>query len=213
MGENELSSGRAEAMARVIAAQDLSEVATDDIDAFLDSLEPQPFSEEQVQRLLGRLVLVTGAASRAPASVVPARPRFESKRTARTGCRAYRLICEELENRLPPSVYGAAVGAPALDLRANVTAIPLGETVRLWQGRPAIEVHCDAWGDQGWGRGFALRNSAPNNAVTTTAVNGVFASDDYQDHGDMAFAGHDWESIYNDTDCASFVSSELQLAG
>jgi hypothetical protein len=219
MGENELSNGRAEASARVVAAQDLAEVSADDIDAFLDSLDPQPFSEEQVQRLLGRLVLGDVSTSRPPASQRPAGARFESKRTARAGARAYRLACEELENRLPPSVYGAALGASALDLRPTVATMPLGETVRLWQGRVVMEVQssADAWTER---QGIGLRGSSLSPAVTATAVSGVFASDDYRDDEDAAarpddeaFAGHTWETIYSDTDCASFVVSELQLAG
>jgi hypothetical protein len=187
MVENDMDAVLAERVARVMFTADLSDLAAVDIDAFLDTLEVEPFSDEQVSRILGRLGL------NGPSAADPVRPRSESPRrqpARRLGGNrnvGYRLSCEELENRLPPSTLGAA----SLELGMPMTAVPAGATVRLWDDGQVMEIHGSAgsWESNSpcaWDQGTEFPNA--------DAANGV-----------------SWDVLFGDMDYA--VAGELQLAG
>jgi len=198
MVDNELDGVLVERIARVMFAPDLAAIAPGDIDAFLNSLEAEPFTEEQVERILGRIGL-GGSPGGGPARPAAAeRPgRFANRRPGRQKSQGYRLSCEELENRLPPSVYGAALAGPGLDFGMTLAAVPASATVRLWEGRAMMEVQgsADPWESgqaPSWGR-------SPYDA---TGASG----------GDAA-AGVAWEALFCDMDGSCPVPCELQLAG
>ena len=223
MVDNERNGMLAETIARVLAAEDLAALAPGDLDLFLGTLAAEPFTEEQVQRILGRLDL--GEAAVAGPARPLANPRPSERRAARSRAAGYRLACEELETRLPPSVCGAAFEGPGLEAVLVLATVPLGETVQLWLGEQVVEVNDGLetaatrpapW----WRRGGRGQDADGEGSVTATALNGVFASDDYPDSGAAAgFAAAEvqdrlpWESLFSDGDCLSMTAGELQLAG
>jgi hypothetical protein len=223
MAENERNEVFAETIARVIAAEDLATLTPGDIDFFLSTLAVEPFTEEQVQRILGRLDLgeVAGAGPARPL----ANPRPRERRVPRSRAVGYRLSCEELETRLPPSVCGAAFDGPVLEAVLVLATVPLAESVQLWLGEQVVESHGGPDREASrpapwWRRGERDQDPEAEASATATALNGVFASDDYPDSGAAAgLAGigpHEalpWESLFSDGDCLSTEAGELQLAG
>jgi hypothetical protein len=211
MVDNELDGVLAARIARVTYAADLSEVASQDIDAFLDALEVDPFTDEQLDRILGRIGLS------APVGGSPVRPeagerrgRFPGRRTARSPS-GYRLSCEELENRLPPSVYGAALGGPGLHVGMTLATLPPGATVHLWETRHVMEVHGSA---NPWEEG----RPPARLAALGTALHGAFptceqSEDDDSDNPSGDAAGFSWEALFCEMDVSAPASCELQLAG
>jgi hypothetical protein len=185
MVEKEMDAVLAARIARVMYTADLSDLAPVDIDTFLDTLEVEPFSDEQVARILGRIGL-NGPAGPAPVRPHSAEPprRLSNRRLPASRNVGYRLSCEELENRLPPSACGNALGASALEFGIPVKAVPAGATVRLWDAGQVMEVHGspEAWEDSSaWEHGADIPS-------------------------DVA-----WEALFGDMDYA--VAGELQLAG
>jgi hypothetical protein len=166
---------------RVLFSANLSEVTPAEIDAFLDTLEAEPFTEEQVERILGRLDL-GGVCDRIPSVERPRRFPVRSLRRSQ----GYRLSCEELENRLPPSSCSTTFAAE-LDFRMAV--LPVNATVRLWEAHAVMEVH---------GSADASEDAAAHVWGGSASLPGV--------DSDVA-----WEALFSDLD--SPVSCELQLAG
>jgi hypothetical protein len=186
MVDNELDGVLAARRDRVTFAVDLAEVAPADLDGFLNALEVEPFTDEQVERILGRIGLSGG--DRFGPTERPA--RFPNRRTPRKN-QGYRLNFEELENRLPPSVCGAALAGPGLEFGMSLATVAAGTTVHLWEARHVMEVQgsADAWENC---QGSQWSGNAPG--------------------GDAA-AGVSWEMLFNEMDGACPAAFELQLAG
>jgi hypothetical protein len=220
MIEYEPNNVLAETIARVVAVDDLADLLPEDIDVFLSSLEWEPFNDEQVQRICGRFMLSP------PSPSIPARPlanprpvdrteRGVDRRAQRTKASGYRLACEELENRLPPSVYSMAAGEPTLELSVTSPAEPPGQSVRLWQDSRVVQIQAaaESW-DEAPG---AWRASAGH---TAAALSDVFAGGAYRLETDASgIPGDDsppsapWESVFSDMECPCEASCGLQLAG
>jgi len=206
MVDNELDGLLVERIARVRFAVDLADVASADIDAFLDHLEVEPFSDEQVERILGRIGLESPACSR-PADDGPGKRSdfFSGRRTGRSKSPCYRLSCEELENRLPPSVYGAAAAGAGLDFGMTLAVVPASATVRLWEARHVMEVQ---------GSATPLAASRSGDSAPGWEHGEEYSLSDHADlpNGNSA-AGVSWEALFSELDCSSSVACELQLAG
>jgi hypothetical protein len=212
MGNDQANDLLAEKIARVLVSVDLADVASDDIDAFLDSVECEPFSEAKVQRILRR-ALPGGFRA----------PRAREATPARAGRRAapYRLTCEQLERRLSPSVFVSPLGGRPLDAFPQAPTDLTVEVVRVEKrlGEPArleFREH-----DRGWGEASPLDPVGVRTALTQETLSSVFASQEYQSGSgfeDAGFAGEDmpiclaWN--YLDSQSAEACeSAPLQLAG
>jgi hypothetical protein len=167
---------------RVVFAADLADVMPAEIDAFLDTLEVEPFTDEQVERILGRLDL-GGVCERTP--TVESIRRLPARRSLRR-TQGYRLSCEELENRLPPSSCSTTFAAE-LDFRMAV--LPVNATVRQWEARPLMEIH---------GSADAAEEASAHAWDGSTGA-------------PVAESDVPWDALFSDFD--SPVSCELQLAG
>jgi hypothetical protein len=191
MLEDKMDAVLADKVARVVFTADLSELASADIDTFLDTLEVEPFTDQQIARILGRLGLNGPAATNPARCSAEAPQRLPSRRLPSSRNVGYRLSCEELENRLPPSGCGNALTGSALEFGMPVTAVSAGATVRLWDDRQVMEIQgsADAWEENqpsSWDHGADLPNGE-------------------------AAAGVSWDVLYGDLDYA--MAGELQLAG
>jgi len=198
MVDNELDGALVERIARVRLAVDLAAVSAEDIDAFLGHLEVEPFTDAQVERIFGRIALD------GPARDGPARPssaersgRFPVRRSTRATSQGYRLSCEELENRLPPSVCGPAAAGAGLMFGMTLATVPASATVRLWEARHVMEVQGSAgsWQDS-QGDPWSMRSHDDDGLGLP---------------GGDAAAEVPWEALFSEMDCP--VSCELQLAG
>jgi hypothetical protein len=208
MIEYEPNNVLAETIARVVAADDLADVCPDDIDTFLDTLEWEPFTDAQVQRICGRLTFGTRPGSSPTRPLANPRPPDRSERgidcrARRTRGTGYRLACEELEARLPPSVYAGAADAPALDLGVTPATGALGQTVRLWQDGHVVQVQGRAEAHRGW-------REDPGEAA---ALSDAFAAGASRSLDDDDPSGLPWESLFNEVDCPCEAACGLQLAG
>jgi hypothetical protein len=208
MIEYEPNNVLAETIARVVAADDLADVFPEDIDTFLDTLECEPFTDAQVQRICGRLTLGTLPGSSPTRPLANPRPldrteRGIDRRARRARGTGYRLACEELETRLPPSVYAATGDAPALELSVTSATEALGQTVRLWHGGHLTEVQGRAEVHLGW-------REDPGEAA---ALSDAFAAGASRSLGDDGASGLPWESLFGEMDCPCEAACALQLAG
>jgi hypothetical protein len=216
----------AETIARVIYTKDLTELAPEDLDVFLNALQAEPFTEEQMRRILGRLALDQHqAGGRDGSRTTSVSGRAGTRRVARAKVQGYRLVCEELENRLPPSVYGASFGEPTLAIGVTWITGPSAETARLEVSVHIIEVVGQT--DPGTSSVAAVRDlsgrhvfMSTNPDTIATALNGVFASEEYHGPADFAAGPDDhvdaslpWESVFSEMDCPCTVSCAMELAG
>jgi hypothetical protein len=174
-----------EKITRVLVSIDLTDVTPTDIDAFLDAVDAEPFTEEKVRRLLGKSPLgrLRGAENHGP-EPTPGRGRNGRTRDAATrgSCRRiYRLSCEQLEGRITPSMVVSPWGGRGLESFTSPPTDWTGEAVRLRVDQSLDLGQAEApAGDAHWGEDFLLEVTEIRLALSATTLNSVFAGRDYQ---------------------------------
>jgi hypothetical protein len=166
-----------ERIQRVIAAVDLAEVPREDIDAFLGAIQPEPLSEETARRIYQQ-------ASRASGPDRDGKPA-QGRNGARTSAqvRNYRLTCEQLEDRLPPSAFLFSLGSRSFDsIRDSATALPTPAPIEAERAVAAPMVHmCAGEMPAVYGGEYGLAAATePHTALSVECCSSVFARSDYQ---------------------------------
>jgi hypothetical protein len=207
----------AEKIARVLVSVDLTDVSTEDIDAFLDAVDVEPFSDEKVQRILGKASLgrLRGAARERRGG----RNGNAAGPTASAGRRRFRLDCEQLERRMAPSLFASPWGARDLDGFSCPPSDWTVQSVRLRVDTAVGEMTGPGrrGPDSPWGDGSPFEDGELQRSVSAEMLNSVFASRDYQ--ADAGAAGEDfqtvlaWNLLSSQSAAPDAEFAELQLAG
>jgi hypothetical protein len=167
MIENRFTDQVVEKVSRVLRADNLADLDPEDLDVFLATVDPEPFSEETVQRMVSK--------GRSPRGQNRTQPHPDWKGMSPRPKRKFRLTFEQLERRMLPS--GCSLVEPSLSAPDSPPAL-----LRLWQEERTVYVD---QGDSAFVRpGYAY----PGRGLAAETVNLIFAHQELSNNRDAAEA-------------------------